>query len=92
MKEELINKIISTIQLLGAMGISAFALLAAWRTWLKEKSIGASKVIELMEADKKMSDDIEKLKRENNDQSELIDKLDRDYRDIVTRFFDFLKK
>lgn len=92
MKEELVNKIISTIQLLGAMALSVFGLLAGWKVWVKERSIGASKIIELMEADKKMQADIQELKDENKEQTGLIEKLEKHYNDIVNQLISFLKK
>jgi hypothetical protein len=92
MKEELVNKIINTIQLLGGLAILVFGCLAGLRIWMKERSIGAQKVIELMEADKKMQQDIQDLKDENREQTGLIEKLDRHYNEIIGKFMDFLKK
>jgi cell division protein FtsB len=73
-------------------GVSVFGILAGWRVYLKERSIGAQKVIELTESIKKVERDIENLKRENGDQSDLIERLDRDYKDIIRQIMDFLKK
>lgn len=92
MKEETVNKIISTIQLLGAMGISAFGLLAAWKVWVKERSLGAQKIVELLEADKKMQQDIQELKDENKEQTGLIEKLEKHYNDIVNQLISVLKR
>lgn len=92
MKEELVNKIISAVQLLGALGLTVFGLLAGWKVWVKEKSVGAQKIIELMEADKKMMQDIQELKDENKEQTGLIEKLEKHYNDIVNQLLSFLKK
>jgi cell division protein FtsB len=92
MKEEVQRLVISTIQMVILFGVSVFGILAGWRVYLKERSIGAQKVIELTESIKKVERDIENLKRENGDQSDLIERLDRDYKDIIRQIMDFLKK
>jgi uncharacterized membrane protein (DUF106 family) len=92
MKEELVNKIINTVQLLGGLALLIFGCLAGLRIVMKEKSIGATKMLELMEADKKMQKDIDELKEKDEKKDELIERLDRHYNEIITKFMDFLKK
>lgn len=57
-----------------------------------EKSIGASAVLALIEADKTLRDDFEKLKEDHEDMRDDIHKVQMDYSIIISRALAIMKR
>ncbi len=56
----------------------------------RENSVGATKIIELMDADKKIRDDIEGLQNNDDNQGDDIRILKDDYKRLMDRIWDFM--
>lgn len=57
-----------------------------------EKSVGATAIISLMDADKRIREDFEKLKEDHLELTDDIHKVQMDYNIIISRTLEFLSK
>lgn len=59
---------------------------------VEERSVGAAAILALIEADKQIRDDFEKLKANHLELTDDIHKVQMDYNIIISRTLDFLSK
>lgn len=74
---------------------SAVAVIIKVLEWLKardkEKSVGATKIAELMDVDKKFQKDLEDLQKSDTKQNENIMDLKADHKQIMSLVLDWFK-
>ncbi len=78
-------------------GVIAGSVVAIWRFFdymtvrVKEKSVGATAIAKLFEADIKIKEDLEKLRDLTEEQKEALEKVARDYREIMQEILELYK-
>ena len=80
----------------GAVLLTLFALWKGWKEYLeawvkvaKEKSTGASKIQTIEEANRKITEEVEWLKKNSSDNAHDIERLENDFKDIMKRLMEF---
>lgn len=99
MNQTLTQLLIDRISLIAAIGLTLFSIVKVAIVWIKERSVGEEAVKILTAADKVLMEDIQKLKfaqdnldGDNEEIKEKMDKLTRDYQELIVETLKYYKE